>query len=348
MIHPLVKRYVVLSLLLLLSLPVYQQDEAGAIDLSDVLVYKAPSSAFKDIELQSYKGLPRFGTLNQYRPAPTSGGKGQQGFKKAVRQSPEIREKLKRFRVGYTSYLGLVKMKHMKPLYDDMDRTQISAAVYQNTADKSARSYAAQGQLRQLAGQICTQEVYDAAYSGTNQFEQQRNYADFVAKHFDGLQQWSKDFMPNDALEVYHVSVLNVLRGYDFDKKGYWINLNAALYDPHARASRMSFFSELVPQAPFEEVLLNKMSGPGKRHKSLTLLLPMNASDAEALSTSGRGRVFVVAKIRTFLQKVEFAGTNPIFSFGYHYKSPVLEVYRDEALTQKIGDISLERPILKE
>ncbi|WP_430968912.1 hypothetical protein [Spongiimicrobium sp. 2-473A-2-J] len=348
MIHPRVKTYAMLPLLLLLSIPVYQQVETGPIDLSDVLVYKAPATAFKDIELQSHKGLPRFGTLNQYRPVPTSAGKPQQAFKKAVRPSPEIREKLKRLRAGYINYLGLVKMKHMKPLYDDMNRTQISAPVYQNTQEKDARSYLAQTQLRKLANTICTQEVYDAAYGGTNQFEQQRNYANFVAKHFDGLQQWSKDFMPNDALEAYHVSVLNVLRGYDFDKKGYWINLNAALYDPHARGSRMSFFSELVPQASFEEALLNMMSGSGKRHKSITVLLPMNASDAEVLSTSGQGRVFVVVKIRTFLQKVEFAGNNPIFSFGYHYKSPVLEVYKDEALTQKIGDISLERPILKE
>jgi len=314
----------------------YAQD----VDNSDLIVHQTTSSKYHDIVLQSHKGLPRFGSLNNYL-IPVKNNNGYKKKYSSIRQDPATREKNKKIQLGYQNYFKMVTFKYLSDIYKDMDRERLTKISSQNQTKKQENSIAAQGNLRGMLT-ICAEEKCKNGFSGKNEFERLRNYKTFVNENLDDLTKWSNVFFKNNNVVGYYVSILG-LGSYDFDKNGYWTYLS---FQGKIRSSIQSPFFE--PKASYENNILNINSRP-KRGTMLQILLPIPPEKAEKLQQNNIKSLYLVKKIKLKYKKTNIVGNNisQYFNFSYHHESPVLEIYEDMALTKKIGTLSLDNLIIK-
>ncbi|MEM1338369.1 MAG: hypothetical protein AAGF96_11485 [Bacteroidota bacterium] len=290
---------------------------------------------FVSIHLQTHKGLPRFGVLDNYVSQGT----------RATRSSstPEIREKTKKVRTGLSNYFLMTQLKYLAPLMGDLDKERLTP-VSGNTSQAQRNSVFLQRFIRtRLASSICLAEACQKLGKGKNEFERLRNYKAFTSQFLQPLQEWSQTFFKDDQLTVYHVSSVSLGRQYDFDRKGYWINhgfgMNSAFSMGNSRHIRIVF----EPKTPYENNIKNKLG----RGNTLQFLLKMNEETAERYQTEGVTRLYLVKKIRIQHggKTIENA-THPI-TFNYAHLDPVLEIYEDLALTTLLSTLSLDHLILK-
>ncbi|MFD1162403.1 hypothetical protein [Hwangdonia seohaensis] len=328
-----------LPYILLFCISINAQTSTYNFDTSDVFMIKSPSENYKDILLQSHNGLPRFGVLNRYE---ISRGKIE----------PNSREKSKLISESYSSYIGLIQMDYMKAMYNDFNRTVRALTRPNGTTKKEENSYKAQQHFWKLASQICTETTGDI-HAGTNEFERRRNYKDFVANNLDGLRNWSNTILKNNSINGYWVNMIR-LKDYDFDKKGYWINI--ILSNVRQRNSRFStkynFFKNYVPKHGFETKLYSEKNklNTTPAIKVLFKISPEEAEKIQQPTKLNRGTVmlntlYAAAKIKVTIKPfVEDQNnrTPEIPEFDHHFISPIIVLYKDAALTKKVGEISLE------
>jgi len=332
------KPYFGASLFLLIIMYSHAQTdtESGDLQQTDVISFAAPSDTFKSIYLQTHKELPRFGTLNQYSPTVTKKSEyGSRGNPKYAQQNPSTKEKIRVLRNGYVLHRELVKMKYLKILYDDMDLNAISKPDYKNPEGKDSRSYVAQNHLRTLAKRFCTAETFNAAYGRSNQFEQQRNYQNFVEGHLKPLKKWSNTFFENDAMEAYIVTTSS-LSSYDFEKEGYWLPVQLT------NGARSIFFSALEPVSSVEENILNLVGTRAIKGIRLWGFLSIPTTNAEKLQEQNIQRLYLVRKVKVNYKDIEYRGNQePNLKFSFHHLNPIIEIYEDEGLTKKLGELPL-------
>ena len=305
-------------------------------DTSDIIIIKSPSKNYKDILLQNHNDLPRFGVLNRYM---ISRGKIE----------PNSREKSKLIRESYSSYMGLIQMDYMKAMYNDFNREVFTYASNSNMSKKEQNSVIAQKHFQELSQTVCTKEAGNIN-GGTNEFERRRNYKNFVANNLDGLRKWSSTLLKNNSVTGYWVNT-TLLKDYDFDKKGYWLHIPLATRPQ--RNSSNSFFLNFTPKTSYE----NKLPIKRNRFKTvqpIKVLFKISPEDAEKLNPKQESNVrkvitattlFMVAKIKVTLN--EFSenknmGRPEVPNFEHHFTSPIITLYKDAALTEKVGEISLE------
>ncbi len=312
------------------------------VDESDLIVYKAPSSKYHDIVLQSHKGLPRFGSLNNYL-IPV---KNKNGYKKkysSIRQDP-AREKNKKIQLGYQNYLKMITFKYLSDIYKDIDRERLTKMPPTSTIGKQKNSYEAQQYLRNLLT-LCIEEKCKNGLNGKNEFERLRNYKNFVSENLDDLRKWSNTFFTNNSVIGYHVSGLG-LGSYDFDKNGYWVRLNLNVNIGNSR--RVSVSTIFKPNANYESDLLNKTIVDRRNQiQPLQIFLAMSPEKAEKLQLNKVRSLFLVKKIKLTYKEI-VSGYRTRLTLTYHHESPVLEIYEDKALTKKLGTLSLNKLIIKE
>ena len=307
----------------------------------ETVVYESPSPMFVTIELQAHKGLPRFGTLNNYT-GQGSASKPSQPTMRTVR-NPEALEKAKSTKLGLLRFSLMVGLKYIAPFMDDLDRERLTTMASTNSQKQRNSTYLQHFLLNQVAPNIGLDEACTNANQGKNEFERLRNYKTFVDNCLEPLERWSQDFFKNDELTGYHVSTLHVGSGYDFDKKGYWIqhhfSLNNVFPVKQGGIKRVDF----EPVAAYESELLKK--GIGK--KSIQFFLKMDGQDAERLVKEGINRLYLVKKIRMVHSGKPMSQPSDPVTFNYAHASKELQIYEDESLTKLFTTLSLDNLVLK-
>ncbi|WP_147296660.1 hypothetical protein [Flagellimonas nanhaiensis] len=292
----------------------------------NVITYKAPSKEFIDVVIQSHDGLPRYGSLYFYRgkTAPTNN----------------------------MAYKNLVELKFLKDAYGDMDRSKLTKYDQTQTGDQKVKnSYFSQQHLLGVASYVCSDGVlkdsfcdsetksncvfYDRAGdrkrigywggAGKNEFAQMRSYLGFLKNYFTSLKDWSGTFYKDGTQIAYYVNRAAVAEKYDFKNKGYWISNVISRFG----TSFMLHHSGFLPYTENEKAL----ESSGKK-----FFLSVDPSTAKELNLQERAPVFTVFKVKVY-PKIR-NHTNVALEF--ELESQTIEVYRDIALTQKMGEIDIQ------
>jgi hypothetical protein len=331
---------------------------AQNIDDLDLIMYQTPSPKFHDITLQSYKGLPRFGYLNSYTKknslavSPKSqdprrqNPRGQSLRRPDPRkQDPVTKKKNNKISLSYENYIKMVTFKYLADIYKDLDRERLTKTPPGNITGKQKNSYEAQRYLRNLLT-LCVEEECKNSLYGKNEFERLRNYKTFVNENLDVLRKWSNTFFTNNNVIGYDVTYL-VLSTYDFDKNGYWTNLNLNINIGYSRGVTVSTIFE--PKANYENDLLNKTAGnSNNKIYPLKIFLAISPEKAEKLQLNNIKRLYLVKKIKISHKEVVSNYRTPFLKLTYHHESPTMEIYEDIALTKKFGTLSLDKLIIKQ
>nr|WP_297787593.1 hypothetical protein [uncultured Allomuricauda sp.] len=307
----------------------------------ELITYKPPSDNFVSINLQTYRGLPRFGVVDSYKnQIPNANANPRSNAVRPVRggsRNPEQLEKNKMINTGRINFSLLVSLKYLNPFMGDLDKDRLTILNNSLTEKQSNSAYLQRFLLNQVAPNLCLYEACKNVNQGKNEFERQRNYKTFVNTCLNPLLEWSQDVFMNDELVGYHVSTLNIGGNYDFDKKGYWVSHYLSLNDifPFKKGGRKRVIFE--PVKPYESELLNKSA----RGKSINFFLPMDDQTAERLKKEGINRLYLVKKIKLqHSDKRMDAPTDPI-DFNYSHENSDMEIYSDEALVNHFRTLSL-------
>lgn len=191
--------------------------------------------------------------------------------------------------------------------------------------------------------------------NNSSSFSKQRNFSQFVNDHLEPLQQWSNSFWENGSQEVYLVVQLSSGikdNNYDFEKQGYWVRLNLGLpSNPiNSTINTNNFFSNYVPFHDFEKTRFKTFEEKlANRDYKSELLFKIDPKLAEQLTKESNGQLKGFA---VYHLKISFSGESgkkiegrmmeylPIYTFNI--ESPIVEIYQDEGLTKKYGEISLK------
>lgn len=325
--------------------------------LTERITYKAPNSNFIDFELQSYKGLPRFGILHKEQSI-----------------SPE-----KEIEVNYEIYSSLIELKYLK---DKMDMDQlklenlgpnsyqtingIKRVAYLTTNDETFLKY-----FCNTTTESCPMPPYrligdtDRApglhgsskngilghWGGNNatEFEQRRIFDTFLNDDYNTLREWS-DTIWTDGYEIgYLVGNINLKRTpYDFKNQGYWLyaglKTNESINLSNNTFSPLRIIVRYVPNQRFE-----KEPEASKNY----VLFKISPEEAEKLEENSISKVFIVYKIKLSLYRHEKVYNKKYnkshkLLFKYNVEDSIVELYEDEALTKKIGEVSLENGLFKD
>lgn len=303
---------------------------AGADDQNqEVLRYPAPSKDFRDVVIQAHNGLPRYGELHLKRDS----------------------HKL----ITNKAYQSLLEMRFLEETFNDLDKTKLTK--HQNIAGDLAmkNSEFSQHHLLILGKEALSdaklQEYFCGANAqvpcnfynsagersnvshwggaGNNEFAQNRSYTGFVKSYFDTLKNWSQSFYKDGSEVAYYVAKGLVAEKYDFKEKGYWIGnlftIGGAFILHH---------SNFMAYTDNEK---------GIRHQRKKIFLPMDADKARAYNLNPRSPVFVVFKVRVNPKPINTRN----ITWEYELESPIIEFYKDVALTDKMGEMDINSANLK-
>jgi len=312
-------------------------------DDSDLLVFTSPISGFKDVTVQKINKLPRLGLTNSY----------MEKFQHPD-TSKEIRDK--RMKINYNGFHILMKIYAMRDYFETMDKTYLTPSS-NNPSQSDAKSVVAQRLLLDFASQLATQKTilkyfcdqpqqdgscnYGGNWGGKNadSFSQNEKYTAFVTEHLDAILKWSESFFETTQGDLYYVTKTKI-QDYDFDNDGYWVPLPIR-HKTIGTAGEEVYFMEYAPETPYEEKIQNKLSD--NSFYNAIVLLKVNAETAEKkLSEWNTKELFFVSKTKIVFKEFYINGLffdRP--SYTYHYTNPIIEVYTNEGLNDKVGQINL-------
>jgi len=298
------------------------------------LTFKSPSENFSDVVIPSHNNLPRFGALNPYSElTPVSNHKG---------------------------YKALVELKYLSEVYKNMNRTNLTQNN-RNTSQqvnlKAKHSTFAQRHLLNTIGQVGTEELLleytcnpklkenckaigikgerlqPAVWGGDtqNKFQQKRQYTSFIQLHFETLQNWADTFFKDGYEIAYYVDRGSIRRTYDFKNKGYWLYslMNSTISDFMLHRSNFLAYTEGEQQVKFASKLIFLPLAPEKA-KELKL---------EERLIQNTIPIHTVFKVRVSPKTLNSDKTN--IQFEFQLESQTVELYKDRALTKKIGELDL-------
>lgn len=335
-----------------------QQPNDTIIPYDDFLTFEPPAKSFIPLVLQTHKNEIRLGQQNNYA-LKTDGTYISHHEQPAL--AKKVDKKETQLRYGRQALYELLKLKFMGVVYADMDKellTKYNSGMYL----KDKNSYYAQQHLLNLANTIgsvekllqyfCNPKQQDCTLSATNdvyyykntigsgnwggkgatEFEQLRSYTSYIHENLALLQQWSNTIFPDNTINGYFV-VKAFLEAYDFKSKGYWLNSNR-----FAQNSRfLLHYHNLEPANANERKLINPQRG-------VSILFEITPSEAEKLSEKTK-ELYLVFKTKTSLKGLE--NRYDRLKATFTLESPVIEIYKDDDLSLKIGELSIDTMITK-
>jgi len=334
--------------------PIKQQTQE--IDYSDIFIYKSPSKDFKDLHLQKYKDLPRLGACNFYMKNKTS-----------PHLTADLNKKRNMLTIGYTGFRKLGLMNILKDYFKFLDKESLTPKAQSDYTEKEIKSFNAQRLIKDIAWRLTTDEVkrkyfcQDPAqkkcadnsnkWGGYNSddFTENDKYVDFVKKYLPELSKWSSQFFKDGTETVYLTNKIKFKnQNYDFDNNGYWIALpiRNTFFAHNYTSTQETYFYTFLPKTPYGNNLLNKINQV--KYINGEVLLKISPEKAEVLVNKKLSDLYMVSKVKIVYK--ERNTSSPSFHtvlYTYHFENPIFEIYEDAALTQKIGEISLENPIYK-
>ncbi|MEK6155146.1 hypothetical protein WIW50_17885 [Flavobacteriaceae bacterium 3-367] len=315
-----------------------------------VKTYEPPSDKFIAIKMQTHQGLLRFGEIDNYFTLPDGSyvnHKSQTAFQKADKKNWEIS-------MGRQAFYELLRFKYMSDIYKDMDRalfTKYAGSMY----EKDKNSWLAQTNLLKLANAVthvkdmprffCNPKLnacgYDPSgvkyfhrnvgnvsnWGGKNasEFKQLGAYTAYVNEYYSELQQWKDHFFVNDSEKGYLVVPVH-LNAYDFKHKGYWLRLNAFINN-----GKLFRYMGLQPSNSKERKLVDA--------RGVQILYPMSPEKAEVFSENTR-ILYLVFKIKVTIKGMGYNYEH--LDASYTLLSPTIALYKDDSLTDKTGELSIE------
>ncbi|MEM9076366.1 MAG: hypothetical protein AAGC43_04965 [Bacteroidota bacterium] len=335
------------------------QSKEPAADLvqdSGILTYDSPNPLFKGISVQQHKGVPRFGSCDFYFSSPNR-----------LDLTPEGRAKRKLMEKGYLRFKQMVEINLLKDLFNSIDKTALTPES--RTMDEEVfKSRKAQQLLKNFAfysgteafmkDYFCNEQYNSGNCQIVNEwggmraddFTENEKYVDFVEKYMNQILNWSTSFFPEETQTFYFVQQLKDLGTYDFDNNGFWISLphkvrNGKGFDYTSTGS--GYFYTFLPKTAYGQQVLNKTSQV--EYYSGKVLFKIDAGIAERIVNNRYRDLQIVAKVRVVSEGVSEA--NPFsfnLTYSYHFEDPIVEIFEDAQLTQKLGSLDMRQLIYKE
>ena len=302
--------------------------------------------AFKSLRMPAFRNKPRLGVQ-------ITGGQTDQ--QKALNRSEYDR--------NFMFYKEFMLMKQMDSVFDNLDVKKlskpsqsitISGATGSSLPPEDRRTYysmIAQKRLSHLSAFICTDAVaakyfcpagvcrpgtrpmgdWGGAGSQVNEFDKHEAYLGFIKEDLHlAMRKWWNE-VDRGAYLVYPVQLME----YDMEKGGFPI-----------RFSLQPINGINYSSAPGSENADKKLNNNFKT--AIESIFVLDQDKARALRKSmierKENKVFTVIQIR-FHDKNNFKSGSSGFSSenpAYYIKIPVAEIFEDEGLTRKIGEIKLK------
>jgi hypothetical protein len=330
--------------------PTKQQTQE--IDYADIFIYKSPSENFKDLHLQKYKDLPRFGACNFYMKNKTS-----------PILTANLGKKRNMFTAGYTGFRKLALLNIFKEYASFLDKESLTPKIESTDyTEQEIKSYNIQRLIKELAHNVSADEIKRAYFCkdpnqkgcarnlnkwggyNADDFSENEKYIDFVKKYFTELLQWSTQFFKDGMQTVYLANQIKFdNNGYDFDNNGYWIPIpiRNTFFPSNYTSTEETYFYTFMPKTTYGNDLLNKVNQV--KYGNGEVLLSISPEKAEALVNKKLSNLYMVSKVKIVFKKIDISSpTYHTAQYTYHFESPILELFEDAALTQKVGEISLE------
>lgn len=317
-------------------------------------IYNPPSASFISLSLQTHKGKLRFGVQDEYfvKADGTYVSSKEEGYFEKDKQSSH-------HMASKHAFMELLKMRFKKDMFEVMDRELFTERT-QNMYDKELKSYTAQQHVLALSNALCAKtelkrffcnekeedcaEMFkeDGYYNeprnirnwggrGASEFQKLRAYTGFVKELFPKVQSWGASLYPSNTLEGYYVA-RGVLGTYDFKEGGYWLDTNQFFNNGF-----LLRWNGLQPSNSSERKLMHP--------NGTFILFKMSPADAEAFSEKHQ-YVYLVFDVTAYLNGVENYRADQLkTTFGLN--SSTIELYSDDGLTQKVGNIDINTMVSK-
>ncbi len=295
---------------------------------------KSPNDYLKDIELPAFRGLPRIGEQNV-----------DDMDRVAAKQQMNV------IRANRTRLYHLLAFKYMADFLEHLDTLQLAPKKYPRAGSSETQRAVSQDILLRMAIQFSTErsvskylcsegehcDLNPHRYIGwggsaglKNEFERMASYRAFVRDNFQDLQAWAQ----NIGEEAYLVSI-GQLGDYDFGKQAYAIRL-----DPSGQGVASGNYE---PKNDFEQGLKEQKQRSGA--PTVTKYLYLDMKEARALKERLHHLYFVYHIQFTAILARENIQRHPGYlknlRLTHCLKDPIVEVYEDAALTQKLTEFSI-------
>lgn len=269
----------------------------------NTFVIHSTNKKFQSIELQKYKSLPRVGVINTY---------GEDMFNNIVQKAHSENAK----------YFALLKMKSLKILFQEIDKNLPYEVKYKNKSIPSDQrnSYEAQKHLKVVVELLLTPEEHTKYFGSPRQngrpsiswggasateFQQVKSYTNFVKNDFDEIQKYADSLVD----EVYLILPLK-FQNYDFENEGFPVLLK--------HSSKLPVHTHTIwPHS--------------QRYKPI-FKVPFSKAEGFLTKIQPSRQVYGVFKIKFKCQG----------NMDYDLTRPSVELYADEALVNKIGELTIQ------
>tara|TARA_B100000508_G_C11452914_1_gene275107 strand:+ start:457 stop:1737 length:1281 start_codon:yes stop_codon:yes gene_type:complete len=355
------------------------------IDYRNELVVKSPSETFMDITIQSFKGLPRLGVQDDYQYTLANISDHNQLTKaknelkrKRLSNTKELNKYLSLVETKFRIPLFEKMNKNSLTTAEEINNLEIKKSKTQNITETYNDSEYQTLQSSRLAQNHLLNTVYSLGsvdilrkyfcnskntncneFNGNNQnnqryitrnwggrkstiFEQNRIYSDFVSSHLEELITWSNSIWDKNSKEVYLVNSFYIQpNNYDFQNKGFWTN--------SILRNGASFGLDNKKDSYFRN-----SSKKWKENWEKDMLFSLSEVEAEKIAANGQTKLYAVYKIKVEfddepIQKnaslVEMIGYK--IKYRYEIIEPIMEVYSDLSLEEKIGEINLNTALFR-
>jgi len=317
-------------------------------------VLDPPSADFISLSLQTHKGKLRFGVQDEYfvKADGTYISSREEGyFEMDKRSSHHMASK--------HAFMELLKMRFKEDMFAVMDKDLFTERK-QNMYEEELKSLTAQQHVLALANALCnTQQLIrffcnpkeedcvpgfpqEGYYNeprnqrpwggrGASEFQKLRAYTAFVGEKFPMVEKWGKSLYPDDILEGYYVARTN-LGTYDFKEGGYWFNTHQF----YNRGFLLHWYG-LQPSNSAERNLMHP--------NGTSILFKMPPEEAEHFSEKHQ-YLYLVLDVTGYLNGVENYRADQLKT-TFSLNSPIIELYSDDGLTQKVGEIDINTMVFK-
>ncbi|WP_431126241.1 hypothetical protein [Flagellimonas flava] len=307
---------------------------------TDVITYKAPSADFVDIIIQSHKGLPRYGDLH-YRLGVTT-PVNNEGYKK------------------------LVELKFLRETYDDMNLAKLTSYEEKSSGDqRQGNSYFAQSHLKNLAGQVCSEEVLKTYFcdetanaSNTNtksKYQSSRQipceFSDSykirkVPSHWGGSR--NNEFQQQRSYKGFSEKYLRTLQSWadtffgNGEQVAYLVN-TTNINGKYDFKNKGFWLTGLIRSSGFmlhpSNFLAYSENEKKIKNSHQQFFFSIDPQKAKEFNLQERVPLNCVFKVKVFPKVVNHTQVQ----FDFELVDPIIEIYsKNEALTEKLGEIDIE------
>lgn len=296
----------------------------------------APTESLPQIKLQTHKGLLRFGFIDISKYNTSNEMKNHYSMLHGLLK---VKNEIKEYNPEKTVSEEWNKQLSMNP----HPALRLASVLDPSVKKEYFQNYSASSNIP---------KNYTPSFKGNNEFEKKRSYEKFMSNHLNDLIKWPEMIFPEGTEEAYYVTQ-DLVYAYDSEKGGIsllleFVNVDKDVYMkkdivrmatsqyPSAKDARAKktylkrgCLTHLHKQQGFREFEYN-VKNEFERNvnaDNLIVLFPIAKDKAQKLLPAGQ-RIFIVRKIRIDDQLM------------FNVSSPVIELYIDEELKTKVGELN--------